>query len=141
MKEYVTTSTINASAERVWKVLTDAAGYAAWNPEIIGIEGHFTLGGQIKARVRLGDGAVRGVTMRVTALAAPSLMEWVGGLPLGLFVGRRTFTVTPVAGGTQFRLYLRMSGLLSPMIIKSVGDRQPEVDSFAAALKTRVETT
>jgi hypothetical protein len=34
-----------------------------------------------------------------------------------------------------------MSGLLSPMIIKSVGDRQPEVDSFAAALKARAETT
>jgi len=34
-----------------------------------------------------------------------------------------------------------MSGLLSPMIIKSVGDRQPELDGFAAALKTRVEAT
>src|SRR5437762_13190863 len=116
MKEYVATSTIHATPERVWKVLTDAPGYAAWNPEIIGIEGHFILGGKIKARVRLGDGAVRRVTMRVTALAAPSRMEWVGGLPLGLFVGRRTFTVTPVAGGAQFRLHLEMSGLLSPMV-------------------------
>jgi len=139
--EYVATSTINASVERVWKVLADAPGYAAWNPELIAIEGHFVLGGTIKARVRLGDGKVRRVTMRVTALAAPSMMEWVGGLPFGLFVGRRTFEVTPAAEGAQFRLHLRMSGLLSPMIIKSVGDRQPEVDSFAAALKTRVETT
>jgi len=141
VKEYVTTSTINAPVEKVWKVLTDAAGYAAWNPEIIGIEGRFTLGARIKARVRLGDGAIRAVPMRVTTLAAPSTMEWVGGLPLGLFVGQRTFTVTPTAGGSEFRLHLRMSGLLSPMIIKSVGDRQPEIDSFAAALKTRVETT
>jgi hypothetical protein len=34
-----------------------------------------------------------------------------------------------------------MSGLLSPLISKSVGDRQPEVDSFSAALKRRVERT
>ena len=140
-KEYVATSTINAPAEAVWRVLTDATAYAAWNPEIIGIEGSFTIGERIKARVRLGDGVVRGVTMRVTAFAAPSLMEWVGGLPFGLFVGRRTFTVTPVAGGAEFRLHLRMSGPLSSMIIKSVGDRQREIDGFASALKSRVETT
>jgi hypothetical protein len=32
-----------------------------------------------------------------------------------------------------------MSGLLSRLIAKSVGDRQPEVDSFSSALKRRVE--
>jgi hypothetical protein len=53
--------------------------------------------------------------MRVTAFETPSRMEWTGGLPLGLFVGRRTFTV------------------------KSVGDRQPEIDSFSAALKAHAE--
>jgi hypothetical protein len=66
-------------------------------------------------------------------------MEWTGGLPLGLFVGRRVFTVTPVEGGSQFRLYLRMSGPLAGLIGKSVGDRQPEVDSFTAGLKVRAE--
>jgi hypothetical protein len=30
-------------------------------------------------------------------------------------------------------------GPLSPMILKSVGDRQPEIDSFSAALKGRAE--
>jgi hypothetical protein len=60
-------------------------------------------------------------------------------MPLGLFIGRRTFTVTPRAGGSEFRLHLEMSGLLSRLIVKSVGDRQPEVDSFSAALKRRAE--
>jgi hypothetical protein len=32
-----------------------------------------------------------------------------------------------------------MTGPLSRWIVKSVGDRQPEVDSFAAALKARAE--
>jgi uncharacterized protein YndB with AHSA1/START domain len=139
MKEYVTTCAINASPATVWAILTNADGYAAWNPEILGITGQIVSGGRITARVRLGDGAIRSVTMRVTALEPPSRMEWTGGIPLGLFVGRRTFTVTPTASGTEFRLHLRMSGALSSMIIKSVGDRQPEIDSFAAALKARAE--
>jgi len=66
-------------------------------------------------------------------------MEWKGGLPFGLFVGRRIFTVVPTNGGTEFRMHLRMSGPLCSLILKSVGDRQPEIDRFSAALKARAE--
>jgi uncharacterized protein YndB with AHSA1/START domain len=141
MKEYVTTCVIDASPDTVWAILTNADGYAEWNPEIVGIAGQIAPAGRITARVRLGDGAIRSVTMRVTALEAPTRMEWTGGMPFGLFVGRRTFTVTPAGRGAEFRLHLRMSGALSSLIIKSVGDRQPEIDSFAAALKARAERT
>jgi hypothetical protein len=140
MKEYTAIAVINAPAATVWRVLTDARGYADWNPEIIGIVGEMALGNRIKARVRLGSGAVRSVPMRVTTFRPEALMEWTGGMPFGLFIGLRTFSVTPKGDAAEFRLHLRMSGLLSPMIIKSVGDRQPEVDSFAAALKVRAES-
>jgi uncharacterized protein YndB with AHSA1/START domain len=139
MTVYETMVVIDAPPERVWQVLTDAAAYQEWNPEIVGVEGQMGLGKRIVARVRLGDGALRRVPMRVSRFEVPSRMEWLGGLPLGLFVGRRTFTVTPRSGGSEFRLHLEMSGLLSPLISKSVGDRQPEVDSFSAALKRQVE--
>jgi uncharacterized protein YndB with AHSA1/START domain len=140
MKEYATSSKISASPERVWAVLTDGAAYREWNPEIIGIDGQLALGARITARVRLGDGAVRAVPQRVVEFEPPHRMVWQGGLPLGLFVGRRTFTVTPVADGAEFRMHLRMSGPFSAMILKSVGDRQPEIDRFSAALKRRAET-
>ena len=139
MKEYISTSIVDASPESVWAILTDAGAYREWNPEIVDIDGRIALGGRIKAHVRLGDGAVRAVTQRVTTLDAPTLMEWVGGLPFGLFVGRRSFSVTPRASGVDFRMHLKMSGPLSPLILKSVGDRQPEIDSFSAALKRRAE--
>jgi len=139
MKEYLSTSIINAPLEAVWSILTDGNGYAGWNPEIVRIDGPITLGGRITAHVRLGDGAVRAVTQRVTALEPATRMQWVGGLPLGLFVGQRTFTLTPKPNGTEFRMHLRMSGPLSSLILKSVGDRQPEIDSFSAALKRRAE--
>jgi uncharacterized protein YndB with AHSA1/START domain len=139
VQEYTATCRIDASPETVWSILTDAHKYGEWNPEIIDVDGRFALGERITARVRLGSGAVRRVPMRVTAFDAPSRMEWTGGLPLGLFVGVRTFTVAPAAGGAEFRMLVRMSGPLASMIGKSVGDRQPEVESFAAGLKARAE--
>jgi hypothetical protein len=36
-------------------------------------------------------------------------------------------------------MHLHMSGPLSPLILKSVGDRQPEIDAFSAALKRGAE--
>ncbi|MGH9884012.1 MAG: SRPBCC family protein [bacterium] len=140
MKEYVTSSTIAASPERVWAVLADAESYSQWNPEIIGITGHFARDARIGAKVRLGDGAVRSVSQRVVEFDPPRRMTWVGGLPLGLFVGRRTFTVAAGPNGAEFQMHLHMSGPLSGMILKSVGDRQPEIDRFAAALKARAES-
>ena len=138
-KEYVTTATIRATPEQVWAALSDGPSYQEWNPEIIGISGQFGLGARVTAKVRLGDGAVRSVPQRVTAFDPPHKMIWESGLPFGLFVGRRTFTVTPGANGAEFRMHLHMSGPLSPMILKSVGDRQPEIDRFSAALKQRAE--
>jgi hypothetical protein len=139
MKEYITTSTIDAPPETVWAVLTDGASYREWNPEIVGVDGPIAEGARIAAHVRLGDGDVREVPQRVTTLAAPTRMEWKGGLPLGLFVGHRTFTVQRVGDKTEFCMHLRMSGPLSPLILNSVGDRQPEIDAFSAALKRRAE--
>jgi uncharacterized protein YndB with AHSA1/START domain len=137
--EYVTVVNVQATPQRVWDVLTDPAGYAEWNPEIVGVAGRMTLNEHIKARVKIGGGAIRTVSMRVTAFDAPSRMQWTGGLPLGLFVGVRTFTVTPRSDGTEFRMHLKMSGPLASLILKSVGDRQPEIDTFAAALRARAE--
>lgn len=140
MKEYTTTLTMNAQPALVWAILVDAAKYRDWNPEIVGVDGRIGRGERITARVRLGSGAIRRVGLVVTALDDPQRMEWTPGMPFGLFVGKRTFTVVPKGRGTEFRLHLEMKGLLLPLILKSVGDRQPEVDSFSAALKSRAES-
>jgi hypothetical protein len=104
---YVSVARIGASQDAVWRVLTDAAGYAAWNPEIVAIDGQMALNARIKAKVKMQGGAIRSVGMRV---------------------GRRLFTVVPRDDGAEFRMELR-----------SVGDRQPDIDGFSAALKARVE--
>src|SRR5436305_8134525 len=128
MYEFVTRSTIRAAPEHVWEILTNAACYAEWNPEIVAIEGRMALGERIRARVKVGSGAVRTVPLRVTAFEAPSRMEWTGGLPLGLFTGRRVLTVTPAGDAVEFRMLVRMSGPLAGLMVKAVGDRQAEID-------------
>jgi hypothetical protein len=139
MIEYSTQIVIDAPPELVWSILADGVRYGEWNPEILRIDGALTAGAKITAQVRLGSGAVRRVPMRVTECAAPTRMQWVGGLPFGLFVGRRTYTVRPTGEGAEFRMDLTMSGPLSGMIGKSVGDRQPEIDGFADGLKRHAE--
>jgi uncharacterized protein YndB with AHSA1/START domain len=141
MHEFVTASTIRASREAVWKILTDAPGYAEWNPEIVAIDGRFGPDERIRARVKVGNGAIRPVPLRVTAFEALARMEWTGGLPLGLFTGLRILTVTPSDAGVEFRMVVRMSGPLASLMVRAVGDRQAEIDAFAAALKARAERT
>jgi hypothetical protein len=140
MKEFTTTADIRATPEAVWAILTDGPGYARWNPEINRVEGRIALGEKIKAHVVLHGGVVRPVSVRVTALEPLRRMVWTGGLPLGLFTGRRTFSLTPRDGGmVEFTMHLHFNGPLSPLIAKSLGDRQPDIDALAAGLKTWAE--
>jgi hypothetical protein len=119
--------------------LTDAAGYQRWNPEILAIDGVFKASGHIQVRVRIGSGAVRSLTLTVTEFLPPNRMQWTGGMPGGLFVGKRTLTASPKAAGTEFQMVVEMSGPLAPLITKSLGNRQPELDAFSAALKAEAE--
>jgi hypothetical protein len=77
-----------------------------------------------------------GRTIMSPVFSVAGEMVWTGGLPLGLFTGRRTFGLTPLEGGTvEFTMHLHLSGLLSPLIARSLGDRQPDIDALAAGLR------
>ena len=68
-------------------------------------------------------------------------MEWTGGLPLRLFTGQRTFSITPRDDGgiVEFTMQVRFSGPLSSLIAKSLGDRLPDIAALAAGLKSWAE--
>jgi uncharacterized protein YndB with AHSA1/START domain len=139
--EFVTVANIRAQPASVWEILTNPASYEKWNPEIVAIAGQMGFGERIKARVKVGSGAIRTVPLRVTTFEPPTRMDWTGGLPLGYFTGLRILTVTPKDGQTEFRMVVCMSGPLAPSIVKSVGNRQKEIDGFSAALKEYAERT
>jgi uncharacterized protein YndB with AHSA1/START domain len=55
MKELHSQIEINASAERVWRLLTDFASYPQWNPFIRRISGELTTGERLEVRLEPWD--------------------------------------------------------------------------------------
>ncbi|MEI7778330.1 MAG: SRPBCC domain-containing protein [Actinomycetes bacterium] len=128
---------IDAAPQMVWDVLTDLPNWASWNTTITGTQGTISLHAKVKVSVTANPG--RAFPVKVTALNAPRQMVWTGGMPLGTFVGTRTFELEPQAGGTHFTMTEVYTGLLAALITRSIPDLQPSFDEFATCLKAHAE--
>jgi uncharacterized protein YndB with AHSA1/START domain len=137
MKSFRASTTINAPPEAVWALLTDGAAYPDWNTTVERLEGRVAPGETIKVVAKLNSG--RAFPVKVTTFDAPRKMVWTGGMPLGLFKGQRTFTLTPAGGDVEFTMDEVFSGLMSPLIGRSIPDMQPAFQEFAACLKAKAE--
>lgn len=137
MKSFAVSTIIRATPETVWAILTDGAKWTTWNTTIEKVEGAITPGGKLKVYTKLSSG--RAFPVRVSEFAPPRQMVWTGGMPLGLFRGVRTYTLTPTDGGVEFSMREVFSGLMAPLITRSIPDLQPSFEEFAAALKRRAE--
>jgi uncharacterized protein YndB with AHSA1/START domain len=138
MKHYEATAMIDAPPEAVWAVLTDGAAWPTWDSGVTAVEGRIVEGEKVTVRTEVSPG--RAFPVKVTALEAPRRMVFTGGMPLGLFRGERTYTLTPSDGGTVFRMREEYTGPLLGMIWRSMPDLQPSFDRFATGLKQRVES-
>jgi hypothetical protein len=138
MKSFATTITIRARHETIWALLTDAAGYPLWNSTVEKIDGRIAAGERVTVHAKATPG--RAFPLRVTEFAPPQRMVWTGGMPLGLFTGTRSYTLTPTSQGeVEFAMREEFSGLLAPLITRSIPDLQPAFDTFAGDLKRRAE--
>ena len=138
MKHYESTVSVEAPPDAVWSVLTDAGAWSAWDSGVTGVEGRIAEGEKITVRTEVSPGRAFPVT--VTALERPRRMVFRGGMPLGLFRGERTYTLTPDGPRTTFRMREEYTGPLLGLIWRSMPDLQPSFDRFAAGLKRRVES-
>jgi hypothetical protein len=135
---YAGASSISAPPDRVWARLTDSASYPQWNPTVVKIDGTIALGQKIRLVSTLDP--KRTFSLTVAELDEPRRMVWSSGMPLGLFTGRRTFTLTPRAdGGTDFAMEEVFSGPMAPMITRAIPDMTESFAQFAAALKAAAE--
>jgi hypothetical protein len=140
MKSFETSTVIHAAPTDIWAILTDAARWPEWNTTIDGIDGQIVPGGQVTVRAKASPG--RAFPVKVSEFEPGRRMVWTAGMPLGLFKGERTFTLTEQpGGGVQFAMREVFSGLMAPLITKSIPDLQPSFDEFAAGLKRRAEGT
>lgn len=138
MKSFEASSDVNAAPEKIWGILVDGAHYPDWDSGVLSVEGRIAPGETIK--VVSGANPGRTFPVKVTEFNANRSMTWSGGMPLGLFKGVRTFTLTPAAGGTtRFSLREEYTGPLLPMMWRSMPDLGPSFAQFANGIKQRAE--
>ena len=138
MKAFAVKTSIRATPERIWALLTDAAGYVRWNNTVRKVEGKIAPGERITVHAKINPG--RAFPVKVAEFQAPRRMVWTGGMPLGLFKGVRTFALTDGGNGAvDFSMREEYTGPMAPLIGRSIPDLQPAFDEFARDLKSAAE--
>jgi uncharacterized protein YndB with AHSA1/START domain len=137
MRSYEASSLIHATPEQVWPVLTDVASWPDWDSGVSSVDGRLALGEKLTIAVEANPG--RTFPVEVVQLSAPERVVLRGGMPLGLFSGKRTYTLTPESSGTRFTMREEYGGPLAGMIFRSIPDLGPSFRRFAEGLKQRVE--
>jgi hypothetical protein len=138
MKSYDAAATIDAPAEKIWAILTDAPAYPQWDSGVQKVEGTIAPGEKIKVVSEANPG--RAFPVKVTQFEPARSMTWSGGMPLGLFKGVRTFTLSPEGEATRFTMREEYTGPLLGMIWRSMPDLGPSFEQFARGLKARAES-
>ncbi|OJT24824.1 hypothetical protein BO221_10455 [Archangium sp. Cb G35] len=138
MKEYKASTTIRASPEKIWTILIDGASWPQWDPSCEKIEGRIAPGEKLKAFTKLSPG--RAFPVKVSEFVPHQKMTWTGGMPLGLFKGVRTFTLTPRGDQVEFTLHEVFSGPMLALIGGSIPDMSDAFQKFVEGLKRRAET-
>lgn len=138
MATYTVKRSINASPQILWEILTDAGSYPSWNPAVLGIEGSIASGETIKLTSTVNPN--RQFKLKVSRVDPPNSMVWWDGMPIGLFKGVRTFRLTPQSATvTEFFMEEVYSGLMAPLITKSIPDMTESFEMYADGLSAEAE--
>jgi hypothetical protein len=140
MKSFNTSIKINAPAEKVWNILTDASNWTQWNTTIEKIDGSIALGNKVTVVTKASPD--QAFPLKVTKFVPYRSMVWTGGMPLGLFTGKRTYSVNQInESSSEFSMNEVFTGLMAPLFTRSIPDLQPSFDEFANCLKYHSEST
>jgi hypothetical protein len=127
---------IDAPAEKIWALLTNAADFPRWNSTVTSITGSIEQGQKLSLKVPISD---RTFTPTVTELVPASRMVWSDGMA-PMFKGERTFTLAAKPDGTtDFEMVEVFSGIMLPMIKSSLPDFGPVFERYARDLKNAAE--
>ena len=117
MKELRSEIEINASAERVWHILTDFPSFPQWNPFIRSASGELKPGEQLEVTIQ--PSGARSMTFHPTLLKTDLNCElrWLGRLRIpGLLDGEHIFTIKRLdADHVRFTQREIFTGLLVPL--------------------------
>ncbi|OGO64839.1 MAG: polyketide cyclase [Chloroflexi bacterium RBG_19FT_COMBO_50_10] len=142
MKELHSEIEIQASATRVWQLLTDFAGFPKWNPFIRWAKGEAKVGTRLEVRIQ--PSGSRGMTFKPTVLKSEPNRElrWLGHLLiLGLFDGEHIFIIETLdANRVRFIQREVFTGLLVPFLTRGLdADTRRGFEEMNHALKAKAE--
>ena len=137
MPHYEIKRVINADPANIWSVMSDAKRLADGSFSILKLEGQIAAGQTIKLWSEADP--KRSFAIKVSKMDAPVEMVWQSGMPFGLFLGRRRFRLTPVAGGTEFHMREDYTGPLAGMMFRMIPDLMPTFVKFADGLAAASE--
>ena len=132
---------IAASPAEVWRHLVDLPAHADWDPFVVSAEGTVAVGERLRLRLQPPGGRAMSFRPTVTVVEAERVLEWLGrvGLP-GVFDGRHRFELVPTATGTRLVHTERFSGVLVPLLRRSLdGGTRAGFEALNAALARRAE--
>ena len=133
---------VQASAERVWEVLTDFAAYPQWNPFIVKASGEPVPGTRLELHMHLVGRRTTVLRPEVLDADPGRTFRWLGRLLVpGLFDGEHRFTIQPASPG-QVRLtqHEEFRGLLAPLLLAMIAKSTLEgFHRMNQALKARAE--
>jgi hypothetical protein len=141
-KQLRTQIDIDATAEKVWQVLTDFDAYPQWNPFMTRASGTPERGERLTIRMQPEGG--RAMTFRPTVREAvpQRRLRWLGHLLVpGIFDGEHSFTIEPLdGGGVRLVQQEDFRGVLVPLLARSLDRRTlPAFERMNQALKQRAE--
>jgi hypothetical protein len=129
---------VDAGADRIWELLTDAAAFPRWNSTVTSITGPIAKGRKLAIKVPISP---RTFTPTVTEFEPPRRMVWRDGRA-PMFRGERVYELAPQSDGrTRFTMTETFSGVMLPLIGRTLPDFAPVFERYAADLKVEAERT
>lgn len=142
MKKHIETEIeINASAEKIWKVLSDFDAYPQWNPFIKSITGAQSVGDTIVVTMIQGNGKHITFKPNILRFAPNEEFRWKGKLLFkGLFDGEHYFKIEPINPNKCRLLHgEHFSGILIGLLGKVLTETEKSFGVMNQKLKERCE--
>jgi hypothetical protein len=129
---------IDASPATVWATLADVGSWRDWDSGVDRVEGRVALGERVTIYATMIRS--RPFTVTVTDVRPGEGMRWRGGLPLGLAVIDRTYSLDGQDdGGTVLTVREDHTGPLAGLLGRTTPDLNPSFRQFCAGIKQKTE--
>jgi len=138
VRSFEAATRIDAGPAEVWALLVDVGKWRDWDSGVDRVEGAVALGGRLTIYATMIRSRPFSVT--VTELRPGEAMRWRGGLPFGMAVIERTYSLDGQDdGSTVLTVREDHSGPFAALLGRTTPDLNPSFRQFCAGLRARAE--